>query len=121
MKAITSFFKNFRPNISNAERAFIAYQNKEYPEMINVLKDMSATDFINDVRQDDINILHHCVMEDNFDAMNSLSALPYIRQVINDNSNEDGWTPLLSACARQEIVTNMDMVKLLVEHGADLC
>ena len=120
MKAIASFFRNLGPRISNAERAFIAYHNKEYPEMTNVLKDMSVADFINDVKQDDINILHHCVMEDNYDAMAFLTTLPYIRDVINDNSNEDGWTPLLSACARQEIVTNMDMVKLLVEHGADL-
>ena len=120
MKAIASLFKKFRPQISNAERAFIAYHNKDYPEMIKVLKDISGDDFINDVKKDDINILHHCVMEDNYDAMASLTTLPYFNQVINDNSNEDGWTPLLSACARQEIVTNMDMVKLLVSHGADL-
>ena len=119
MKAITSLFRFLRPQISNSERAFIAYHNKEYPEMINALKDISAVDFINDVKQDDINILHHCVMEDNYDAMASLTTLPYFREVINDNSNEDGWTPLLSACAKQEIVTNMDMVKLLVSHGAD--
>ena len=73
MKAVSSFFQNLKPRISNAERAFIAYANKEYNEMFNVLKDISATDFIKDVTKDEINIMHHCVMEDNLDAMGALT------------------------------------------------
>ena len=88
--------------------------------MVNLLKDMKADEFVKDVTQDDINIMHHCVMEDNLDAMSALTTLPYIRQVINDNSNEAGWTPILSACARETVVANMGMVKILVENGANL-
>ena len=61
-KAVSQFFQSLKPQKSNAERVFIAYANQEYNKMTNILKDINATEFINEVTQDDINIMHHCVM-----------------------------------------------------------
>jgi ankyrin repeat protein len=74
---------------------------------------------LNDVKEDDINLLHHCAAQDNLDALLALVALPYFSEVINDDSNEAGWTPLLTAVA-QSNKSDLRLIKLLVENGADL-
>ena len=88
--------------------------------MVSQLKNIDPDSFISEVREDDINLVHHCTISGNLEALKALSTLPYFGYVINDDSNEAGWTPLLSACAAQESRTDMRMVKLLVENGADL-
>ena len=88
--------------------------------MVQQLENLDPESFITEVREDDINIVHHCTISGNFEALKALSTLPYFGYVINDNSNEAGWTPLLSACAAQESSSDMRLVKLLVENGADI-
>ena len=88
--------------------------------MVSQLTNFDADSFISEVREDDINLVHHCTISGNFEALQALSTLPYFGHVINDNSNEAGWTPLLSACAAQESRSDMRLVKLLVENGADV-
>ena len=88
--------------------------------MVSQLKNINSHNFITEVREDDISLVHHCAISGNFEALKALSTLPYFGEVINDNSNEAGWTPLLSACAAQESRTDMRLVKLLVENGADV-
>ena len=80
-------------------RAFNAYHSKEYDALVRLCASMSPQQFIKEVREDDINILHHCCVHDNVDAMSALTALPFYSEVINDDQNEAGWTPLLTACA----------------------
>ena len=102
MKALTSLFSKFRPIGATGDRAFLAYKAGDYIAMAQLLENMSAEEFIRDVRKDDINIMHHCTIENNYEALGMLTALPYFSQVVNDNSNEAGWTPLLTACARED-------------------
>lgn len=99
---------------------FLAYNSADYNKMVELVKDMSASEFTAEVKMEEINLLHHCVMQENLDAMKSLATLPFFREAINDNGNEQGWTPLLSACASQVKVANIEMVKLLVDNGANL-
>ena len=66
-----------------------------------------------------MNILHHCSAKDNYDALAALTALPYFAEVINDDDNEAGWTPLLTACA-QSNKSDLRLIRLMVENGADL-
>lgn len=80
---------------------------------------MTPTQFLREVRKDDVNILHAAATADNFDAMNSLSALPFFSEVVNDGDNEVGWTPLLCACVNSH-KQDLRMIKLLVESGASL-
>ena len=101
-------------------KAFQAYHGGDYEGMVSQLKNYDADSFISEVREDDINLVHHCTISGNFEALQALSTLPYFGHVINDNSNEAGWTPLLSACAAQESSSDMRLVKLLVENGADI-
>ena len=74
---------------------------------------------MSEVKEDEINLLHHCAAQDNLDAISALSALPFFSEVVNDDNNEQGWTPLLTACA-QSNKTDLRLIKLLVENGADL-
>ena len=107
MKAVGDFFKGIASNAQKltggaslrGKRAFNAYSSQDYDAMVHLCAGMQPKQFINEVRQDDINILHHCAVQDNYDALAALAALPYFSEVINDDQNEDGWTPLLTACA----------------------
>ena len=87
--------------------------------MVHLCAQMSPAQFINEVKEDNINILHHCAVQDNYDALVALCALPFFEQVVNDDSNESGWTPLLTACA-QSNKSDLRLIKLLVENGANL-
>ena len=51
--------------------------------------------------------------------MAALCALPYFSEVVNDNSNADGWTPILSASASSN-ATDLRLIKLMVDNGADI-
>ena len=51
--------------------------------------------------------------------MAKLVALPYFPEIVNDQTNEDGWTPLLFA-ARNSNNTDLQLMTLLAENGADL-
>mmetsp|Transcript_26211 Transcript_26211/g.30627 ORF Transcript_26211/g.30627 Transcript_26211/m.30627 type:complete len:276 (+) Transcript_26211:63-890(+) len=127
MKAIGDFFRNMATGATKmtggaslrGKRAFNAYHSQDYDAMVNLCATMKPKQFINEVKSDNINILHHCAVEDNYDALAALAALPYFAEVINDNSNEAGWTPLLTACA-QSNKTDLRLIKLMVENGADL-
>ena len=51
--------------------------------------------------------------------MSCLCQLPFIREIIDDDQNKDGWTPLLAACS-QSGKRDLRLIELLVENGADL-
>ena len=63
-------------------------------------------------------LLHTAALDDNFEGMSCLCQLPYIQEIIDDDSNKDGWTPLLAACS-QSSKTDLRLIELLVANGAD--
>ena len=127
MKAINSFFKDVATKASKlsggsslrGRRAFNAYHSQNYDEMARLCATMKPAQFINEVKEDDINLLHHVATHDNFDALAALCALPYFQEVVNDDTNEAGWTPLLTASAKSA-KSDLRLIKLLVENGASL-
>lgn len=127
MKQVTSFFKSVASGASKltggsslrGRRAFNAYHSGDYDSMVQLCAQMTPAQFLKEVRQDDINILHAAATADNFDAMASLSALPFFSEVINNGENEPGWTPLLCACVHSH-KQDLRLIKLLVENGANL-
>ena len=127
MNAFNNFFKGLAGKASKltgggslkGRRVFNAYHSGDYEAMTQLCASMSAKQFINEVKEDDINILHHCAINDNYDAMAALCALPYFSEVVNDNSNADGWTPILSASASSN-ATDLRLIKLMVDNGADI-
>lgn len=60
-------------------------------------------------------LLHHAVYDDNMDTVKLMKEnLPFFDEVVNDNDNEEGWTPLLFSVKN----ANLQIAKLLVESGA---
>ena len=59
------------------------------------------------------------MLENKYDAVEALSVLPYFDELTNDNSYEDGWTPLLWAVSNST-KTDLRVFKFLVDHGAHL-
>lgn len=72
-------------NSLKGKRAFNAFDAGDYEAMVHLCSTMTPGQFINEVRSDDINILHHCAIKDNYDAMAALTALPYFSEVVNDD------------------------------------
>ena len=62
-------------------------------------------------------LLHYAVMQNKFDAVEALSALPYFNELTNDASYQDGWTPLLTAVTHSSN-TDLKVFRFLVDHGA---
>lgn len=87
--------------------------------MVKLAAAMQPSTFIKDCRRDDYTLIHQCAIDDNLDALHKLSQLAYFHEVVNDDSNSDGWTPLLQAVTRSN-KTDFQIVNFLVKHGADL-
>ena len=64
-------------------------------------------------------LLHRAVLEDKYDAVEALTQLPYFEELANDDSYEDGWTPLLWA-VNNSTRSDLKVFKLLVDHGGQL-
>lgn len=85
MKAVTSFFKNWASSAAQmsggtsirGKRAFNAFHSGDYEAMVHLCANMSPKQFIKEVKEDNINILHHCTIKDNYDALAAFCALPY--------------------------------------------
>ena len=58
-------------------------------------------------------------MDHNVDALIAMSALPYFPEIINNDANEAGWTPMLMACINSN-QSDLTCIKLLSESGASL-
>lgn len=59
------------------------------------------------------------VLEDDFEALQAFAVVPFFKQLINDESEGDGWTPVLAAAAHPKDISHRSL-KFMVEHGADL-
>jgi len=62
---------------------------------------------------EDLTLLHHVAYSGNLEALAIIEELPYFRDVVDESSNEQGWTPLLWAATKK----HMTVVKTLVEKG----
>ena len=68
MKRLSSLFKSVASSASKltggaslrGKRAFNAYHSEDYDSMVKLCASMNAKQFINEVRENDMNILHHC-------------------------------------------------------------
>lgn len=72
-----------------------AYDAKDYELLYSLASEMSADRFLKDLKRDQMSLVHLCAIDDNADALERLCQLPYIQDIVNDDSNDDGWTPLL--------------------------
>jgi hypothetical protein len=56
---------------------------------------MNAASFLKDINQNDVPFLYHCIVQNNNEALETLAQLPYFKELVNHDFNEEGWTPLL--------------------------
>ena len=56
--------------------------------MVSLASTMSQQQFISEIRNnDDMPLLHYAVMNNKYDAVEALSALPYFEELVNDDSH----------------------------------
>eukprot|EP00347_Sterkiella_histriomuscorum_P009685 403340270 len=115
MNALRNLFKSGPSGFIKNKRIFRAYEANAYKEMISMLSGLNAQQFIN-ITQEDMTLIHHAAFDGDVEAIGMMSSLPYFKEIIDNDTNEEGWTPLLWA-AQQSDTT---MVKYLVENGASL-
>jgi ankyrin repeat protein len=71
------------------------------------------------MREENIPLLVELAINDDFEALEALSVLPFFKQLVNDETSEQGWTPVLAASAHPKSIEHRSL-KFLVENGADL-
>ena len=63
------------------------YERNQYKEMMSVLANMDAQTFVQ-VKNEEMSLLHHAAYDGNFEVVNSMTTLPYFKDVVNDDSND---------------------------------
>ena len=102
MNRITNFFGALKSSGTGmkARRVFNAYESKDYDAMISIVSTMTPSSFLKEIKKDDMSLLHHCAVDDNLEALKKLETLPYFKEIVNDDQNHEGWTPLLWAASQ---------------------
>ena len=101
-----------------SKRVFNAYEIGDYESMMTLVKDMPEQQFMSEIRNtEDMPLLHYAVQNNKFDAVQALSSLPYFTELVNDDSFNEGWTPLHIA-VMDSTKTDLKIFRYLVDHGA---
>ena len=65
---------------------------------------LNSKNFIENKFEDGLNILHRACFDQNLEMVKLMSSeLEYFPEIVNDDSNEEGWTALLWAAQRSNI------------------
>ena len=70
-----------------------------------------------ETQHEQMSLLHVACFDQDLEFIRELQKeLPYFTEIVNDNSNSDGWTPLLWAAQK----CNLEIVQELVAYGASV-
>jgi ankyrin repeat protein len=105
MNKISGLFSGLAKSFSRpgkkTERIFAALQDGNYEEMAELVSKMNSKSFIQQVRNENGDTLLNVICDQgNYEAALALSTLPFFKEIVDDGSNEDGWTPVLNAARR---------------------
>ena len=64
----------------------------EYAEMQKMLSQLTASQYLQQVRMDELTLLHHVAYSGNLEALNAISELPYFKEIIDESNNEVRYT-----------------------------
>lgn len=56
--------------------------------MQKMLQGMTATQYLQQVKLENLTLLHHIAFSGNIEAMNAMSELPYFKDILDDSENE---------------------------------
>ena len=54
---------------------------------MSLISNISAQTF-NDLKEEDMNLLHHAAFDGKYELVEELAKLPYFQEIIDDNSNQ---------------------------------
>ena len=94
---------------------FAAYKSQDREGLrkaVEAVGQMPAQAF-QQMKVDDLTLLHHAAADQDSETIQLLSSLPYFKEVVNSNNNEEELTPLHLAAS------NLDHAIFLIENGAD--
>lgn len=122
MKVFKSFFnlaKKAATNRGKSAKIFDAYDAKDYDQVLEIASSLQGNSFIRDIRREDTSLLHQCAIDDNFECMAKLVELPFFQEIVNDQTNSEGWTAFLHAATNNN-KSDGQLLALLAENGADI-
>ncbi len=65
-----------------------------------MLGGMTASQYLHQVRLENLTLLHHVAYSGNIEALQVMSELPYFKDILDDSENEVGFTFYLFKIAR---------------------
>ena len=71
-----------------SKRIFNAYEAGEYTEMQKMLAQLTPTQYMQQVRLDELTLLHHVAYSGNIEAFNAIAELPYFKDIVDESNNE---------------------------------
>lgn len=63
----------------------------EYGEMQKMLSGLTAAQYLQQVRLENLTLLHHVAFSGNIEALNVMSELPYFKEILDESENEVGF------------------------------
>jgi hypothetical protein len=99
MKRIANAFRGLGGLGGNkSNKLFDMYSDQKFEPLLEQLKKMNAKTFT-ETKMEDLSILHlACMDEEGLPFVKQMATeLSYFNEIIDDNSNQDGWTPLMWA------------------------
>ena len=93
------------------------YEQGKNEELISVLKTLNSKSFIENKFEGELNLLHRACFDSNFEVVKMMSdEIDYFQDIVDDGSNEEGWTALLWAAQR----SNIEIAQELLANGASI-
>lgn len=74
----------------------------------------TSTEQFQEMKAEEMTLLHHVAFDGNLEALEMLKSLPYYKEIVDTDNNDQGWTPLLWAASN----CDLNMIKALIESGA---
>ena len=65
-----------------------------------MLQGLTAAQYLQQVRLENLTLLHHVAFSGNIEALNAMSELPYFKEILDESENEVGFCFFLKTLAR---------------------
>lgn len=80
------------------------YEDGQNEKLIEVLQSLNSKNFVENRFEGGLNILHRACFDQNYELVKMMcSELEYFPEIVDDDSNDEGWTALLWAAQRSNI------------------
>lgn len=100
LKKMAQRMSNSRPSSFKATSVFTALDEGDVDGAFSLVSTLSENEFRTFLlRQDRVPLLMDLALNDNLDALHKFSVLPYFKNLVNDATEDEGWTAIMAATA----------------------